>query len=646
MISNIPVNQGVDQVEQSTPYRPSPEQAEKLFQMGQLNEDTARKLGARIDPAFVDATIQAESSGRAGVTSEKGAQGLMQVMPATGAEVAQKLGMTNYDLMNPDDSRAIGSEYLAQQMDKYKDPVLASAAYNAGPKRVDDAIEKAQKAGISDSNGVLQFLPKETQNYVPKVMQGYEERLQGSQPASVSDYGAGPAVPSGAEGIKNQAPSAKVLGVVSSIPSPAGTTPDPYALKSDAVEKSASVGAQKAIEEASFMRERANQQEQILKEQQEKEALRQTQIKEQEQKAQQALDEFGQAKIDPNRFWKEKSTGEKIVAGIAIALGALGQGLSKGNIQSNGALDIINGAINRDIEAQKMGILGKREKAEGQKGILAQMRERFDDERTAEGMTRIIALDQAKLKLEEISAKSKSGEVAANRDLLLAQIEEERQKNLLEVQKAIVESAIAREKIGLERQKLENENPALRRQRMEALVRGDKSGAQGLSAEDLPEKDRERFVPGLGIAVTEDDAKRLRQANIEFNNFDNILTEIIRGRQQAKSDNWMGGGERLIGTEKQKQVARASEAIGALKEVMKLGALDRGVMEVVSKIVPENPAETRFFGNMEEELESVRARARKNFHDKIRTSLSIVDPKIEEQLKGTGSISSATKNAK
>ena len=640
MISNIPVNQGVDQVEQSTPYLPSPEQAEKLFQMGQLNEDTARKLGARIDPALVDATIQAESSGRASAIgpvtkSGESAQGLMQVMPATGAEVAQKLGMTNYDLMNPDDSRAIGSEYLAQQMDKYKDPVLASAAYNAGPGRVDDAIAEAK---TNDPTKVLALLPKETQEYVPRVMAGYKERLEGSQPASVSDYGAGPAM----QGIKNQAPSAKVLGVVSDIPSPAGTTPDPYALKSEAIEKLASVGAQKAIEEASFMRERANQQEQILKEQQEKEALRQTQIKEQEQKAQQALDEFGQAKIDPNRFWKEKSTGEKIIAGIAIALGALGQGLSKGRIQSNGALDIINGAINRDIEAQKMDILGKSEKAEGQKGILAQMRERFDDERTAEGMTRIIALDQAKLKLEEISAKSKSAEVQANKEVLLAGLEGERQKELVELQKAIAESAIAREKLGIERQKLENENPALRRKTMESLVRGDKSNSQGLSAEDLPEKDRERFIPGLGIATTADDAKKLKQAQISFRKFNNLLEEMIQSRKEYNGE-YFGA---LWDAERGKQQARASEALLALKDTEDMGALDSGAIKVGGRIIPENPAEIRFTGDPVAELQDVQKRAKINYHEKVRTMLSIVDPKVEEQLKSTGSTASATKNAK
>ena len=608
MISNIPVNQGVDQVEQPSPYLPSPEQAEKLFQMGQLNEDTARRLGARIDPALVDATIQAESSGRAGVTSEKGAQGLMQVMPATGAEVAQKLGMTNYDLMNPDDSRAIGSEYLAQQMDKYKDPVLASAAYNAGPGAVDDAIAEAK---TNDPSKVLALLPKETQEYVPRVMQGYKERIGGASP-DISDYGANPNA--------TQQPSAKVLDVISSTPSPQGSTPDPFTMKSEAVEKSANVGAQRAIEEDSFLRERASQQEQLLAEQQQKEAQRQTQIKEQEQKAQQALDEFGQAKIDPNNFWKTKSTGDKIIAGIAVALGALAQGLSKGAINSNGALDIINGAIDKDIEAQKMDILGKREKAEGQKGILAQMRERFDDERVSDNMARIIGLDQAKLKLEEIAAKSKSGEVAANRDVLLAQIEEERQKRLLEVQKAI------------------NESPQAQGMKRNMVVYGQQDPstgkAQKASPEILDEKDRERYVPGLGIATTADDAKKLKEAQINFRKFDNLLSEIVQSREKF--------GAEMYGAEAEKQKARATEALLAIKNMETLGALDAGALKVGGKIVPENPAEFRWTGDPVAELKEVKRRAQQNFNDKVKSSLTMVSPEMEKQLSTTGSISSFT----
>jgi hypothetical protein len=59
---------------------------------------------------------------------------------------------------------------------------------------------------------------------------------------------------------------------------------------------------------------------------------------------------YAQAKIDPDRFFGG-STGKRIMAGIAIAFGELGRGLTKGS--ENAALKIIQGAIDDDITAQK-----------------------------------------------------------------------------------------------------------------------------------------------------------------------------------------------------------------------------------------------------------------------------------------------------
>lgn len=597
--------------EEQIPYTPSPEQATKLFEMGQLDVSTAKRLGAQIDPAFVDATIAVESSNNPnaiGPVTKSGerARGLMQVMPATGAEVAGKLGMAKYDLMNKDDNRAIGQEYLAQQLKKYDGSMeLASAAFNAGPGTVDKAIAEAKS---NDPSKVIPLLPKETRAYVPKVMKGYQDRIGGTIEPEESQYA----------GKSGQQPSAKVLGVVSNVGSPAGTTPDPFTMKSEAVEYGSNVGIQRAQEEGAYLRERASQQEQMLQEQQQKEARRQEQIKEQELKAQQALDEFASAKVDPDRFWKNKGTGDKIIAGIAIALGAISQGITKSN--SNQALDIINSQIDRDLEAQKIEILSKKEAASGQTGILAQMRARFDDERVAENMARVIGLDQAKLKLEEIASKSRSAEVSANRDLLLAQIEEERQKRLLEVQKAI------------------NESPQAQGIKRNMVVSGVQNPATGknekASPEILSEKDRERVVPGLGIATTEDDAKKLKEAQINFKKFDNLLGEIVESRQKF--------GAEMFGAEAEKQKARATEALLAIKNMETLGALDAGALKVGGRIIPENPAEFRWTGDPVAELKEIKRRAQVNFNEKIKSSLSMVSPEAEKQLNSTGSVSSFT----
>ena len=103
-----------------------------------------------LDPALVRAVIHAESGFNAGARSQKGAMGLMQLMPAT----ARMLGVANARL--PGDNIQGGVQYLAGLMARFKNDIaLATAAYNAGP----EAVQKY--AGIPPY--------AETQVYVQRV---------------------------------------------------------------------------------------------------------------------------------------------------------------------------------------------------------------------------------------------------------------------------------------------------------------------------------------------------------------------------------------------------------------------------------------------------------------------------------------------
>ena len=89
-------------------------------------------LRYRLDPDLVNSVIRAESGFNVRAVSRKGAQGLMQLMPQT----ASQLGVTNaFDpLANVDG----GSKYLRELLERYDfDLVKALAAYNAGPRRVE-----------------------------------------------------------------------------------------------------------------------------------------------------------------------------------------------------------------------------------------------------------------------------------------------------------------------------------------------------------------------------------------------------------------------------------------------------------------------------------------------------------------------------
>jgi soluble lytic murein transglycosylase len=90
------------------------------------------------DPLFVWSTVRQESLFDASIQSSAGALGLMQIMPATGEEIASRLGWppdyTQADLLLPDVNLTLGVDYLARQRDYLGGDLYAAlAAYNGGP---------------------------------------------------------------------------------------------------------------------------------------------------------------------------------------------------------------------------------------------------------------------------------------------------------------------------------------------------------------------------------------------------------------------------------------------------------------------------------------------------------------------------------
>lgn len=118
-------------------------------------------------PDLVKAVMQIESAGKPKAVSSKGAAGLMQLMPGT----AKDLGVE--DRFDPEQNVEGGSRYLAQQLKEFGQPELALAAYNWGPRNIENAVAKlrAEKKNVTWEN-VLSVVkvPRETREYVNKVM--------------------------------------------------------------------------------------------------------------------------------------------------------------------------------------------------------------------------------------------------------------------------------------------------------------------------------------------------------------------------------------------------------------------------------------------------------------------------------------------
>jgi soluble lytic murein transglycosylase-like protein len=108
----------------------NPSTSERARMYDSLIAEYAENHGIR--PDLVRAVVQVESAFNPYARSPKGAQGLMQLMPAT----AEQFGVKN--AYNPEENVRAGVAYLRQLLDRYdNDEELALAAYNAGPGAVD-----------------------------------------------------------------------------------------------------------------------------------------------------------------------------------------------------------------------------------------------------------------------------------------------------------------------------------------------------------------------------------------------------------------------------------------------------------------------------------------------------------------------------
>lgn len=185
----------------------------------------------------------------------------------------------------------------------------------------------------------------------------------------------------------------------------------------------AKIGSDQAKAESSYLKTMYDEAQKIDDDNNDKELYRQTKLNEQMSLLNTKLNDYAKTPTLKERF-ANKTTGGKILAGIALFLGAAPNGGTQ-----NTALQAMQAAVDADLEKQKVGV-------EGARSMYKDLLQTFGDERQADAATKLAFLNTAQIQLNQIAAKYKGETVSKNAELLNAKIDEQKQALSLSFQQA------------------------------------------------------------------------------------------------------------------------------------------------------------------------------------------------------------------
>lgn len=187
----------------------------------------------------------------------------------------------------------------------------------------------------------------------------------------------------------------------------------------DALAQREQAKADAAAEQADFLAKRDAELKARVEANEAAERQRQAEHRDRVAQVERASEEAANAKIDGNHFWASRDTGQAIAAGVGLALGAMGSALAGG---PNYALNVIEGAIARDVDAQKFNVGQKWKAAEAKRGVLRDLESYWGDQRVAEQHAYELSYRQAERQLETLKAKAGSADQQAAANQLQAEL--------------------------------------------------------------------------------------------------------------------------------------------------------------------------------------------------------------------------------
>lgn len=363
-----------------------------------------------------------------------------------------------------------------------------------------------------------------------------------------------------------------------------------------AAKKTGDITSEAALKQAELY----DQQQRALQDQAQKVALRNAQKRKEMEdfdSKYQEIEKEDEGKVDFNRYFKNQSTGNKILSGLSLALSVFGGAGSTAKV-----INIIDDAVNKDIEAQKFEVAQKGakklQKLKSMDNMYARMLDKYGDADKADAATRAILIDKTIAQINSLAART-------NSQLAKTQAED-----------LIGKYTAKKEDIGNQL----------------ALTFGQTvatpSVGQELPSNYTPktEDERKRFIKGVGIAATPEDADKIKEGAENIDAFNRNVNRILELRNKY-------GSETIPGKVKGEMQSLSTEIEMSLKSSLKLGVLNQSDYDILHRLVPDP---TSYNPRTADLYQTLKDRTNAAFQDKIK--YRIINPlqgtQVEAKYKG------------
>jgi hypothetical protein len=308
-----------------------------------------------------------------------------------------------------------------------------------------------------------------------------------------------------------------------------------------AIQESANNASEKANAESKLLDEGMKKLDQIEADRIEREEERQKFVQGKVGQLDSLADSVGKTNVEAKDFWANASTGNKILMGISLFLGSFGPG------EDNKVVKMMMDAVDRDVSLQKYNLDHKKDILNAKSNNLKQMREIFKDERLAEDALKISALEKIKIQTMQKAAQYSAPEVQANAKNLIGQ---------LEVKKGELKQNFIKE--------------------------AEKGGLTFAQNFKLEQDAGQRFIEGLGYVSDAREAPKIREMKGIFDHLETNINELVKTAKEGRT---------ILPFQERTSEGRslATDTMLQLKELANLGVLNGKDLEVLEKLIPQDP---------------------------------------------------------